>query len=74
MVVGLLLAVLACSLSVPRGEALRFWVFESSLTHLGLTALFLVGAYFISRWLTRNDGDVLVAFLREKLEADEVER
>jgi hypothetical protein len=74
LVVGLLLAVLACSLSASRGEALRFWVFESPLTHLGLTALFLAGAYFISRWLTSNDGDVLLDFLREKLEADEVER
>jgi hypothetical protein len=74
LVVSLLLGVLACSLSVPRDDALRFWVSESPLTHLGLTALFVVGAYFISRWLTRNDGDVLIDFLREKLEAAEAER
>src|SRR3954470_15748124 len=74
-VVGVPAGVLACSLSssrgarVGRGEALSSWMSESPLTHLGLAVLFVVGAYFISRWLTSNDGDVLMGFLREKLEA-----
>ena len=35
--------------------------------------LFVVGAYLVSRWLTSDDGDVLMDFLRQKLEADEAE-
>jgi hypothetical protein len=49
-------------------------VSESPLTHLGLAVLFAVGAYLLSRWLTSDDGEVLMAFLREKLEAEEAER
>jgi hypothetical protein len=78
-VVGVPAGVLACSLSgstgarVGRGEALSSWMSESPLIHFGLAVLFVVGAYFISRWFTCTDGDVLMDFLREKLEAAEAE-
>jgi hypothetical protein len=74
LTVGLPTAVLACSLSASRGEALTAWVSESPLSHLGLAVLFVVAVYCISRWLTCSDGDILVALLREKLEADAVEQ
>lgn len=66
---ALLVALLVCSNTASRRDALWVWFAEDTPLHLGVAALGVVVAYILSRWLTRGDADALLAFVRETLEA-----